>query len=212
GTGSDLARTLELPASPRSALELALEAPPRRFDLLVFEPDDGERRWLLNIASVGVSGAVDVAVNTAPKEGGALALRTTYLRKTVSALWRYEPRPCRVAADGRVVWNEGFFVAAIANGRYFGQGMKVAPTADPADGVAELVVVPPVPRWQWPLRLPQFFAGTHIRLDVVEHRRVRTVRVEPPVEGFPPWDLDGETVPPVAATVSVEPSALHFAY
>ncbi len=202
GTGSDLARGLGLPRRPLAALRRVLAAEPREIDALEIEVDGGERRFAVNIISAGMSGAVVPAVNAHPKKG-----QLTYLTCTLSALVRYRPVPCRVEVDGEAFHDGSFFLVAMANGPYFGKGMKVAPKARLDDGRIDIVLIPPVPLWHLPYRLPQFLTGRHVKLPIVRCARASSVRLEP-APGFPLYELDGESLPSGPATVRVLPGAL----
>lgn len=206
GTGSDLARTLGLPRRPPDALRFALAQAPHPLDVLRLTCDSGWRRQVINIASGGVSGTVAMAVNALPRRGAF-----AYLGATLRALRWYRAIPCRVLADGEVFFDGKFFVVAIANGQFFGKGMRVAPRAVPDDGLADVVVVPEVPLWQLPHRLPQFVTGRHLDLPIVRYTRARRVRLEP-AEGFPPYELDGEMLAAQPVEVEVLPGALRFLY
>jgi len=203
GTGSDLARCLGLPRRPAAALERVLAAEPRPIDVLRLESESGVVRHVINVASAGVSGRVDEVVNADPRRGAA-----KYLFATVRALLSYRPAPCRIETDGELFYEGEFFVAAVANGRSFGKGMRVAPEAELDDGLADVVVVPPVPLWQLPWRLPQFLTGRHLGLEIVHFTRARRVRIEPLAE-MPPFDLDGEVFPSGPASLEVLPKALN---
>lgn len=202
GTGSDLARCLSLPRRPLDGWRKLRAAAPRAIDALEVASDAGERRFAVNIASAGVSGAVDQKVNAIANRGAL-----TYLTKTAAVLAGYRPVPCRVTVDGEELYDGDFFVVAVANGRSFGRGMRVAPRAELDDGLADVVLVEPVPMWQVPLRLPWLFAGGHLGLPFVRWRRGRSVRLEPHGE-MPPFDVDGETMASGPATVRVLPGAL----
>lgn len=204
GTGSDLARTLGIPKERRHALNRVLDAQPRPLDALQLKTDDGRRRFVLNVASAGISGPVDEAVNAVPGRGQA-----AYLKATLGALRRYRPAPCRVVVDGEP-WHEGgVLLVAVANGTSFGRGMKIAPRASIDDGEADVVLIPPVAKWQLLFRLPQIYLGTHLNSSLVRWGRCRTVRIEP-LGDFPPFDLDGEVFPPAAAEITLLPKALRF--
>jgi diacylglycerol kinase (ATP) len=204
GTGSDLARTLGLPREPRAALERALTAPPSPLDALAVLMDGREPHWALNVASAGISGLVDEMVNAQPVRG-----TTAFLTATLKALGRYQPFTARVELDGELWYQGGVFLLAIANGRFFGKGMRVAPRAEVDDGLADVVLVRPMPRWQIPLRMPRIYLGTHLDQPNVAWRRARRIRLEP--EGpFPPFDVDGELLPSGAATFELLPGVLRF--
>lgn len=205
GTGSDFARALRIPRIIFTAMSRALDGPPQAVDALRVDTDAGARRWALNVASAGVSGLVDEEVNAARRRG-----TISYLAATVRALGRYRNAPCRITVDGEL-WHEGpLLLLAVANGRTFGNGMRIAPAASPHDGHADVVLVRPVPTTQLPFRLPQIYLGTHLKTRFVRHGPARCVRLEP-LAPIPPLDLDGETLPPGAATIAVERGVLRFA-
>ena len=204
GTGSDLARTLGLPRDPKKALDRALTAVPRPIDVIEVETDAGDRRYVLNVASAGISGRVDELVNAQPKRSA-----TAFLTATLRALGSYRPFACRVEADGEPWVEGGVFVLAVANGRSFGKGMRIAPRAEVDDGLADVVLVRPMPRWQIPLRMPRIYLGTHLDQPMVAWRRARRVRLEA-AGPFPPFDVDGEVMPSGSATFTVLAGALRF--
>lgn len=202
GTGSDLARGLALPQRPTAALRRALAAVPRPMDAIALETDDGRKRYVLNIGSGGLSGAVVVAISANPRRGPL-----SYLLSTLSGLLSYDPAPCRVVVDGQELHHGGVFLVAVANGRYFGKGMKVAPHASTEDGLLDCIIVPPVPRYKLPYRLPQFFTGSYVRMPQITVRKASRVRIEPG-PAFPPFELDGEIFASGAAEFRVLPGAL----
>jgi diacylglycerol kinase family enzyme len=207
GTGSDFARTLKLPRSPEAAMARVLEASPRPSDAIEVDletPGGNVRRYGLNVASAGLSGAAVAAVNA--KEG-----RGSYLKETIKTLCRHRPRACRVVVDGELLIDAPFFLVAMANGRFFGKGMPVAPAARIDDGLLDVVLVRPMPGWQVPFRLHLLLTGGHVRLPNVTVKHAREVRFEPPA-GFFPYEIDGETVPAVPATFRVAPGALRLMF
>lgn len=205
GTGSDFARALRIPRVVFSAMTRALDGAPQPVDALRVATDDGNCRYAINVASAGISGLVDEEVNAIRRRG-----TISYLAATLRALGRYRNVPCRVTVDGEL-WNEKpMLLLAVANGRTFGNGMRIAPHASPHDGLADIVLVGPVPRAQLPFRLPQIYLGTHLRTRFVRWGRGRVVRLEP-LAPLPPLDLDGETLPSGAASITVVPGALRFA-
>lgn len=204
GTGSDLARHLPQPRRPLEALRHVLGATPRPFDAMALRTDDGRRRYSINIASGGLSGAVVQALGATPNRG-----QLSYLTATLAALLKYQPFGCRVRVDGVEVYDGALFLVAVANGEFFGKGMRVAPTSQTDDGRLEVVIVPPVARWQFPWRLPQFLSGAHLKWPGVVHRSALHVRIEPSPD-FPPYELDGEYFAVAGVDVQVRPGALRM--
>jgi diacylglycerol kinase (ATP) len=202
GTASDFARDVGLPRDPAKALELALTSrKTRAIDAVALRFETGKTRYSLNVASAGVSGKVDEAHRD--KSSG-------YLMATIKTLLAYQPKSCRIEVDGRPFYDGEFFLIAMANARYFGKGMKVAPHAILDDGLIDVVLIHVLPLWHLPLRLPQFLFGWHSGSSVVKETRARQLRLFPGPD-FPPYDLDGEALPSENVTVEILPGALRLA-
>jgi diacylglycerol kinase family enzyme len=99
--------------------------------------------------------------------------------------------------------------AVVANARYYGGGMCVAPQAEPDDGLLDLVLVGDVGRLQNLQLMGPLRAGTHLdgRFPITS-RRVRRVTVE--AEGTVRLDVDGEQPGRLPATFEVIPGALEL--
>src|SRR5207247_1401996 len=95
-----------------------------------------------------------------------------------------------------------------ANGRWFGGGMKIAPDADPADGVFDVVVLGALGRVELLRWLPTIYPGTHLRNPRVTVRRARQVRVSAPTPL--PTHVDGEPVGATPVVFTLEPGALRL--
>ncbi|MGD1146636.1 MAG: diacylglycerol kinase family protein [Thermoanaerobaculaceae bacterium] len=204
GTGSDLARALGIPRAPGAALRQALLGPCFPIDAGLCE-GPACRFAFVNIASAGIGGLVDEAVNAIPDRG-----RTAFLRATLAALRQYRCVPVRVSLDDRG-WYEGpLFLLAVANGTTFGKGMRVAPRARPDDGLFDVVAVGEVSGWELVLRLPQVYLGRHLHARPVRYARAWQVRLEP-LAPLPAFDVDGETYPSGPVTFTIAPGALRIA-
>ncbi len=142
GTGGDFARFLELSHTlPDSVAHLGGDTT-RPCDLGVIEltGHDGApvRRAFLNIASFGLSGMVDDKVNATTKLFGGKA---SFLIGTFRALAGYRPQRVDVTVDGETfIADETMVTVAVANGQFFGGGMRIAPEAAIDDGQLDVVV------------------------------------------------------------------------
>ncbi len=204
GTGSDFARSLEIPKNPKQAYAHLTQARPRLIDVLRIQTDDGRHRYVINIASAGLSGMVDEIVNAMPQRG-----TTAFLRATLSALLRYDPVSCRISVEGKSWWEGPVLLFAVANGRFFGKGMKVAPKAQLDDGLADIVLIKGMPRWRLMIELPKIYLGAHLSSSAVRWCLAKTVRIEP-LGDLPSFDTDGELMASGAAAITVLPGALRF--
>ncbi|MCS7182624.1 MAG: hypothetical protein NZ869_05885 [Thermoanaerobaculum sp.] len=191
--------------NPRQALELALEGPGLAVDAgHLSSPANSVS--LLNVASAGISGLVDLLVNANPRQGGG-----AFLAATLTALRQNRGQWVAVQLDGWSVVTGLALLVAVANGKSFGKGMRVAPNARLDNGRLDVVVVEALPWRRLLLRLPLLYLGRHLRLPQVRFRQGERVLLE--VEGSsPPFDVDGECYAAGPATFSVRSRAWHIAW
>jgi YegS/Rv2252/BmrU family lipid kinase len=200
GRGRDTARNFGLPRDPAAAARRLVEGRDRRVDVVALEWPDGARRFALGVAGAGFD--AEVARRTAGRGGaGGIA----YFAAVITSLGAHRPLPVRVSADG-TVWEGRATAVVVANGRYFGGGMRIAPDADPADGVLDLVVLGDLGRAELLCWLPSVYRGGHVRHPRVSIRRVRTVTIEAPTAM--PVHVDGEAAGVTPLRLGVRPGAI----
>lgn len=188
GTGSDLARTLDLPNDPVEGLRRIVAGSAQPTDILQLDAPAG-RRYVINVASAGISGLVDEEVNAQTRRS-----ELAYLRATLRAVSRFTPTRCRIFVDAHLWFDGPLLLLAVGNGTTFGRGMRITPQARVDDGLADVVIIPAIGMLRVLVRLPQLYRGTHVHSSFVRHGRGRHVRLEP-CAPLPPFDLDGETFP-----------------
>ncbi len=211
GTGGDFARSIEIGATDDAALGALCSGRTRRIDVgrIGFVADDGRpsARYFVNIASLGLSGPTDRAVN-AVKQRGRAAGQSVFLYHTLRELWRYRPQLVRVVLDdGAKVIEARIAVVAVANGRYFGGGMMIAPDAALNDGWFDVVIFRAASKLRLIADLRLLYSGAHRTHPLVSIDRARHVEVEP--LGDPALlDIDGESPGRIPATFALLPDAL----
>jgi diacylglycerol kinase (ATP) len=210
GTGGDFRKTFGLGTSVEEAVARLMSSAPRPVDLgiLRLTAHDGTPvvRAFLNITSFGLGGLTDRIVNTTPKWWGG---RLSFFVGTLRAMAVYRNAPVRVVVDDQVFLESPIVNVALANGRFFGGGMKIAPDADPGDGLLDVVALADLSRLRTTTLSPHVYRGTHVTQPGVHSTRGRTVRAESLVAGAEVLiDMDGETPGRLPLTASVAPSAL----
>ena len=193
GTGGDFRRTLGMPTDPAAAARVIAEGRRRRIDVgrLGFTLASGERvhRMFANIASFGVSGVVDRLVNESSKRFGRLG----FMLATARATWSYKNQRVQLTFDGTDRIEATINTVAVANGRYFGGGMMVAPQAELDDGRFDVVAMGDFGFGDLLKSGRRLYQGTHISMDKVTSRRARVVEAEALEPGaVVELDVDGE--------------------
>ncbi|MEX2503705.1 MAG: diacylglycerol kinase family protein [Egicoccus sp.] len=182
GTGNDFARAVGVPLEdPEAAVEHLLANVARPMDLLV--GTDG--RACVNALHLGLGATAAARADAMKDTLDDLA----YPLGAILAGLTAGGTPVRVEVDGDVVADGAALLVAVCNGTGFGGGARIAPDADPSDGLLDVVVVQaigPVARAAFGVALQR---GTHLDRDDVVLARGRQVTVEG--DGLRD-DVDGE--------------------
>jgi YegS/Rv2252/BmrU family lipid kinase len=208
GTGRDGARTYRIPGRPERALAIVASGATRTIDLgratYVAHGGGEESRLFLNIASCGLSGAVAERANRTSKRLGGTP---SFLWATVATFAHWKNIGFKVTTDDEqreLVANN----TIVANGRYFGGGMHIAPDALPDDGLLDAIVFGDVGRLDLALNMHRLYRGTILRHPKASHRLARAVSVETarPL----PIEIDGEQPGVTPVRFEVVPAALRL--
>lgn len=208
GTGGDYARTLGINDSVTACLERLERGQTRRLDVgkLTYTDAQGEvrTRTFTNVMSFGLGGLTDRIVENGPKYLGG---RAAFFLGALSATLVYRSTPVELIVDGEPLGLEDYMNVAVCVGRYFGGGMQIAPNADPADGLFDLVAIRGS-KLQTISLTSNIYRGTHLRRPFVHHCRARRVEARLSREGEMLIDLDGEQPGRLPLEATVLPGAI----
>jgi YegS/Rv2252/BmrU family lipid kinase len=196
GRGNDFARALGIPQDMKEACAVLLGGHERLLDL-----GDANGEPFACIASTGY----DSVANRIANEARLMTGNLVYAYAAIRALASWRPARFVISLDGREHRFEGYTVAA-ANSSYYGGGMRMAPAADPADGLLEVIFVERTSKLRFLANLPKVFAGTHVELDGITAHRAREVEIRADRD----FDVyaDGEPITRLPARITVVPGAL----
>jgi diacylglycerol kinase (ATP) len=209
GTGGDFRKTAGIPLHHAAACALLARGDTRRIDCGRIDYHGGGApgpRWFVNIADCGIGGDVVDRVNRSRKSAGGTV---TFAYHSLAALMTYGSRMVRVDVDGRV--SEGPMESVVvANARYFGGGMLVAPHAALDDGLFDVITVTHLGRRRSLAGMGRLYRGRHIGRPGVGFTRGRVVTVTPLEQRAVLFDVEGEQVGRAPATLTCLPGALRF--
>ena len=209
GTGGDFGKTFGWDRSLDAALARIKAEATRDLDvgLVEFTATSGElaTRYFANICSFGASGQVDHEVNKGSK---ALGGTVSFLLGTVRALVKYSDRTVRLSVDGAPMEELKVTTLAVANGQFFGSGMRVAPDADPCDGLFDVTVWTGYGLADFVLKSKSVYNGRHTRWSGTRQLRCRSIRAESDEEVL--LDVDGEQPGRLPCQMTVVPRAIRL--
>jgi diacylglycerol kinase (ATP) len=201
GSGNDLSVNLGIPHDVRAAAQLAFTGAARDIDLCRIECA-GATRYFGCIASFGLDSHANRIANLhkGPFRGTAL-----YVWSMLRALMEFSPVDVRVTHDAGEYRGEILLLVA-ANASSYGGGMRIAPAANLADGLLDVVAVRRMTRLKLLWCFPEVFSGRHISRQEVTCLRAAAVSIDArrPLQIF----ADGEYIGDTPARVSVLPRAL----
>lgn len=209
GTGCDFARSIGL--SGVSLAQAYAGATERRIDVgkASFTNLDGvrESRYFLNIASFGSSGLIANKVNTSHKWLGS---RISYFIGTLHGLLAYRNQSVRLRIDDQSEEILVINTVAIANGRFFGGGMMIAPHAMLDDGALDIIVAGDISVLTFMKDSSLLYKGKHLAQPYVRTFRGRVVDVTPLGDTPILLEFDGEQVGSLPVRYEILPQALRL--
>ncbi|MEP6570448.1 MAG: diacylglycerol kinase family protein [Acidobacteriota bacterium] len=219
GTGGDFRRTIGIPVRVAAAARILRNGQTRLIDVgkITFTNDRGEfeSRYFIGVASFGMSADVIRRV----EEGGpdwlptkgprwltgrlsfAVAMLQTAAKKTAMRVV--------VQLDDDAARHMTVANLCIANARYFGGGMKIAPNAKLTDGKFDVVSIGDLGAARILANAPRLYAGAHLSMAEVGHALsakvgARSLNNEERVE----VEVDGEIPGYLPATFQILPKVL----
>ncbi len=206
GSTCSLAKELGIPRGTAS-VRIVTEGAVRAIDVLALKwttPDDRSiGRVAVTVTNFGFGGAVARRVEAETKRlGGFVA----YARGAVAELFRYKGKAMIIEVDGKELTRSRLLCAVVANTRWEGGGMCVAPDAKPDDGMLDVVVVEDLPLPSRMRYFPTVYAGRHVSLPMVQ--QVQGTKVVVRSSETVPFEYDGEYAECRECSIEVLPKAL----
>ena len=216
GTGGDFRRTLGVPARVPDAARALRVGRTRALDAgrvtFVGEGGGEESRYFLNVASFGMGGDVIRRVKGQAWLGAAgprlLGGRLAFAAAAAQSAVAFERPAVRVRLDEGEESQLSVANFAVANARFFGGGMKIAPEAKLDDGLFDVVAVGNMDALTIFRNSYRLYLGTHLGLRDVRHARARRVSARAAGGGEVRLEVDGELAGRLPAVFEILPGAL----
>lgn len=197
GTGNDFIKTAGIPMEWDAALELILSKPARSVDTGTVN-----NRFFINVCGTGFDVmTLDFAEKVKKYVHGLLP----YLYGVLRAIIAYRPTQMHIEIGNDIVLDGKYLIFSIANGRYFGGGIPIAPLAAVTDGQLDILVVDAVPNWRlFPYLIP-LMTGKLYKCKIAHRYLTNRCYVKCPGMRL---QMDGEILPMDEAVFSCETDQL----
>lgn len=199
GTGCDFARSLGI-FTPADAIRSVRSGTVMKVDAALCRWND-KSRYFVNIMELGLGALVMKRVNSSVHRGKHIF--TTSVIKELMHLRLYSITIGTEQGQSDFITPE----VVIANGMYFGRGMRASPTSVMDDGILDIHVVGKSGRFTLMRKLNSLRNGRYIRDRLVTNLRSSGIEIK----GKAPAEMDGEVVNDSPLTINVVKQSLLFA-
>lgn len=208
GTGNDFAKTINVSQSIEVLKQYIDSNSYRAIDCgLVNYTDKNNKpasRYFINITDVGMGGLAAEKINSYPRW---LPPTVAYQLAIISTLLTYKKKDMQAVAD--TFRHSGTTMNIIvANGKYFGSGLGIAPYAKPNDGKFDVVIAADISLKDYLLNI-----GTVRKCEPVDHPQMHYYNTSSiKVLSAQPMaiDMDGEFIGYSPMQINVVAAALNF--
>ncbi|XUW99835.1 MAG: diacylglycerol kinase family protein [Dehalogenimonas sp.] len=206
GTGSDFVRSLGIPRDPDRACHHLLSDKRIKVDVGVIEwgiNGTAGRRYFVNAAGVGFDAEATETRRNLPR---IFRGPVSYVVGVFKTLVAYRNKRINIKLDETDERHKKVLSVIVANGKYFGGGMKVAPAAELGDQLFEVLTIGDIGKFELVQAFPRVYKGTHITHPKVKVERASKVDLSS-IERLL-LQADGEIIGEGAFSFSLLPGAL----
>jgi diacylglycerol kinase (ATP) len=206
-TAADFIKTIGIPRDFKEAVKRLDGSSSRRCDvgLISCESLTGQSitRYFINVAEFGVGADVVDRVNRTTKRFGG---RTSFTWGILRTIPFYRNKTVSYSIDNGTESEERINNFVIANGRFYGAGLKPAPNAEIDDGLFDISIIGDVGLFESISSLGKLRDGTYLELPTVTSKRGTGVAARCSEQVL--IEADGEVVGKLPATFELMPSAI----
>jgi diacylglycerol kinase (ATP) len=219
GTGGDFRRTLGLSMHAATAASSLRRGRTRRIDVgrvaYINHEGEAESRYFLGVASFGMSGEVIERVKASgPRllpvtRSRWLSGKISYGVATLQTTLKTPSTSVRIQLDDQQERRLTVANLCVANARYFGGGMKIAPDARLNDGRFDIITIGDLGTLRILANAPRLYMGKHLGMQQVHHHLAARLTARPAkTDALVSIEVDGELPGRLPATFEILPRAL----
>jgi len=200
GSGNDIIKTLNINHDLTENIRIIKQGKMSRIDLGLYN----NKIYYIGVAG---SGFDSEATRFANETRLPLKGKARYNFAAYKTLLTYKPKIFKLQYDG-IERNIDIMMMVVANLKYYGGGMKIAPGANAFDNVFDICVIKKMSKISFAKSIPRVYEGTHLELSSVETFRTREIDIE--CESKLDVYGDGEYLGKLPASFKIVPKMLNI--
>lgn len=182
GTGNDLVKSLDISLEPKEAIDVIVKGHFKSIDMGI-----ANNKTFLNVASIGLD--AEVVKNTEMVKNFARG-KFAYVIGLLITLIRYKHKKLLIQLDDLRLEKKTLLVA-VGNGKYYGGGMKICPTANIEDDYFHICLISKISKLKLLFIFPSIFKGNHLKYDkYVTMYKAKNIVIQSQDEMY--LNIDGE--------------------
>jgi len=192
GSGNDFIKSVDLDGSITTLISNIDQGSSRMVDVGWISYRSFENKpdvsFFINVTDIGVGGEVVKAKSKMPKWiNGQL----TYLFAITSTIARYKKGRLR-ASNNDFEWQGKALSIVVANAKYFGNSLGVAPDANVSDGMFDLVIIGDISLLEYLKNMGNLKRCQKLIHQEISYRKVNEIKLESLDKRVVSIDMDGE--------------------
>jgi YegS/Rv2252/BmrU family lipid kinase len=216
GTGGDFRRTLGMSSNSSECAKELQNGETKTIDVgkVTFQSHDNETvsRYFVNISSFGLSATIGEKVKEKNRfqwlPFDTIRGKAKFAFSTLETFLDIESLIIRVKVDGEEEKQLQTLNFCVANSRYFGGGMKIAPDAKIDDGFFDIINIGDIKTAKILLNAYKLYGGSHLELDEVKATTAKKIEVSAANGEEIHIETDGELPGKLPAAFEIVPMAL----
>jgi YegS/Rv2252/BmrU family lipid kinase len=217
GTGGDFRRTIGMSSEIREAARELKEGETKRIDVgkvsFLDHDDKPAERYFLNVTSFGLAASIiervkgSTSLSWLPLD--TVRGRASFALSTLQEVIAIGATSVRVKIDDKEEHTLQTVNFCVANARFFGGGMKIAPAAKINDGFLDVINIGDIRTAKIILNAYTLYRGTHLDLSEVKDTLAKRIEARPLRDDQEVHiEIDGELPGKLPAVYEVVPGAL----
>lgn len=208
GSGNDFGRTISASKDPNVLIEMLKNRHVRELNVgnVHFTSDAGtaEQRYFINVADIGMGPEV---VRKVWRSGKTFGSGVAYYKSILSTFLTYRMMEVEAKSENWH-WKNKVRTFAVANGKYYGHGLCIAPDAVPDDDVFEVFACADASIIDFIIQSIPLKKGLHVKHPKVSYSKAKSVQL---TSSKPcAIEADGEWLGWLPAKVEVAPLKVKF--
>lgn len=210
GTGNDLCKTLKISSSLKDLKQLISNNSTTCTDVgkAQFTDKNGQdsSRYFINITDVGMGGII---VENLEKESSLLSKSVRYQIQIAKTFFTYKKSLVNVF-NSSIQYQGKAMNVIVANGKFFGNGLGIAPEADAQDGLLDIVILGDISIMDYLTHLGKVKKCQKLSHPEVFYHQTDEINITSADKRDLPIDMDGEFVGYAPLKIINLPQRLHF--